>query len=230
VPYFLVGPPEGGTRGTLAPSRGRGAATSVLLSDPAHPFTDPYGNEPGAHDYRRIQRGGRDSVIFETAALVADLDVAGRITAEIYLSCDCVDADVWLRLYDVAADGSAFNLLSPGLDVMRASLRDPSARQWLTPGKPVRISFANIPAANRFLAGHRLRVQISGEFAPHFSRNLHTGALETESAVMQPATMTILHDASHPSRFILPVTNWTPPENPDRGGKPVVRRDVPPQK
>jgi putative CocE/NonD family hydrolase len=191
VPYFLIGPPEGGTRGSLAPSRGHGVTASVFTSDPAHPFTDPYGNVLGAHDYRRIQRGGRDSLVFETAPLAADLDVAGRITAEIYLSCDAPDADLWLRLYDVAPDGTAFNLMSPGLDVQRASLRDPSARHWLDPGKPVRISFTNLPTANRVLAGHRLRVQISGEFAPHFSRNLHTGELETESAEMRPATMTM---------------------------------------
>ena len=229
VPYFLVGPAEGGTRGSLSPSRGRGAPTSAFASDPAHPFTDPYGNAPGAHDYRRVQRGGRDSVIFETAPFEADLDVAGRITAEIYFSCDAPDADVWLRLYDVAADGTSFNLMSPGLDVQRASLRDGRTRQMLTPDKPVRISFTNLPTANRFLAGHRLRVQISGEFHPHFSRNLHSGESESESAVTRPAAMTILHDASHPSRVMLPVTNWTPPTPPDRGGKPVIRRDIPPQ-
>ncbi|HUK54736.1 MAG TPA: CocE/NonD family hydrolase C-terminal non-catalytic domain-containing protein, partial [Candidatus Binatia bacterium] len=87
----------------------------------------------------------------------------------------------------------------------------------------------NLPTANRFLAGHRLRVQISGEFHPHFSRNLHSGESESESAVTRAAAMTILHDASHPSRVMLPVTNWTPPAPPDRGGKPVIRRDIPPQ-
>jgi len=229
VPYFLSGPPEGGTRGALGPSRARGAATSAIASDPAHPFTDPYGDAPGTHDYRRIQRGGRDSVIFDTTPLETDLDVAGRVTAEIYMSCDCPDADVWVRMYDVAPDGTSYNLMGPGLDVQRASLRGGSARQLLEPGKAYRVSFTNLPTANRFLAGHRLRVQISGEFFPHFSRNLHTGELETDSSAMRAATITILHDATHPSRLLLPVTNWTPPTNPDRGGKPVIRRDIPPQ-
>ena len=228
VTYFLSGAPEGGTRGTIGPNRTRGATTSVFTSDPAHPFTDPYGNANGGHDYRRIQRGGKDSVIFDSASFDADLDVAGRVTAEIYVSCDCPDTDVWVRLYDVAPDGASFNLMSPGLDVQRASLRSGTSRQLLDPGKAYRVSFTNLPTANRFLAGHRMRVQISGEFFPHFSRNLHTGELETESANMRSATVTILHDAAHPSRLVLPVTNWTPPANPDRGGKPTYRRDVPP--
>jgi predicted acyl esterase len=42
-------------------------------------------------------------------------------------------------------------------------------------------------------------------FAPHFSRNLHTGALETTSAAMRTARVTIHHDRRYPSRLILPV-------------------------
>ena len=228
VLYFLSGPPEGGTRGVVGPNRTRGAASTSFVSDPAHPFTDPYGNELGAHDYQKIQRGGRDSVIYDSAAFESDLDIAGRASAEIYISCDAPDADIWVRLYDVAPDGISFNLMSPGLDVQRASLRSGTTRQSLEPGKAYRLSISNLPMANRFLAGHRLRVQISGEFFPHFSRNLHTGEPDSDSAAMRTATITVLHDAAHPSRLVLPVTNWTPPANPDRGGKPVVRRDVPP--
>ncbi|HMD32204.1 MAG TPA: CocE/NonD family hydrolase [Candidatus Acidoferrales bacterium] len=227
VPYFFSGAPEGGTRGALGPNRTRGAASSVFTSDPGNPFTDPYGDAYGGHDYRKLQRGGRDSVIFETAAFEADTDVAGRVAAEIYFSCDCPDADLWVRLYDVAPDGTAFNLMGPGLDVQRASLRGGGARQLLESGKAYRLSFANLPTANRFLAGHRLRVQISGEFFPHFSRNLHTGESEAASGAMKTATITILHDAAHPSRLLLPITNWTPVANPGVGGKPVPRRDIP---
>ncbi len=226
--YFLSGPAEGGMRGTAGPNRTRGAATSAFTSDPAHPFTDPYGNMLGAHDYRRVQRGGRDSVIYDSAPLETDLDVAGRTGAEIYFTCDCVDADIWVRVYDVAPDGTSYNLMSPGLDVERASLRSGTSRQLLEAGKPVRLSFTDLPMANRFLAGHRLRVQISGEFFPHFSRNLHTGEPDAESPAMRAATITILQDAAHPSRLLLPITNWTGPPHPDHGGKPVVRRDVPP--
>ena len=229
VPYFLSGAPEGATRGALGPNRVRGAATSTLASDPSHPFTDPYGNTYGGHDYKKIQRGGgKDSAIFETAAFEADTDVAGRITADIYMSCDCPDADLWVRLYDVAPDGTSYNLMGPGLDVMRASLSaNPSVRKLLDPGKPYRITIPNLPTGNRFLAGHKLRVQISGEFSPHFSRNNHTGDWESTSATMKPATITILHDAAHPSRLLLPITNWIAPPNRGVGGKPVQRRDIP---
>jgi putative CocE/NonD family hydrolase len=227
VPMFLVGAAEGAVRGELRRMPARVSSALSFASDPTRPFTDPYGDAYGAHDYRKIQTGSRNSVVYDSKPFDEDVDVAGRVSADIYLTCDCPDTDLWLRLYDVAPDGTSFNLMSPGVDVLRASYRNGNTREMLDTGKPVRLHFGSLNVANRFLIGHRLRLQISGEFFPHFSRNLHTGKLETESAESRPATITILHDASHPSRLILPVTNWKPSMLPDPGGKPGQRRDTP---
>ena len=50
--------------------------------------------------------------------------MTGPISVHIWVSCDCRDFDLWARLLDVAPDGTAMNLMSPGLDVQRASYRD----------------------------------------------------------------------------------------------------------
>jgi putative CocE/NonD family hydrolase len=182
-----------------------GAASSVTVSDPAHPVRDPFAAESGPHDYRSLA-GRPDVLVFETAPLEHDMDVAGAVEAEIHLSVDAPDTDLWVKLYDVAPDGTAYNLMSPGLDVMRASYRDGGPeRKLLVPGEPVVLRFSQLLTANRFRAGHRLRVALMTSFAPHFSRNLHTGALEMESAEGRVARVTIHHDRSHPSRLILPV-------------------------
>ena len=52
------------------------------------------------------------------------LEVTGPIAVKIFVSCDCRDFDLWFRLLDLAPDGTAFNLMSPGLDVQRASYRE----------------------------------------------------------------------------------------------------------
>ena len=99
-----------------------------------------------------------------------------------FVSCDCRDLDLWVRLEDVSPDGTAFNLMSPGLDVLRASYRDLAhGRQWLDP-EIYELDLTNLITSNVFLKGHRVRVQISGSFAPNFSRNLQSGKSETESA------------------------------------------------
>jgi putative CocE/NonD family hydrolase len=182
-----------------------GLPTTSFMSDPAHPVTDPYPERSGAHDYRALA-SRPDVLTFETAPLEHDVEVVGAMTAEIFLSADAPDTDLWVKVFDVEPDGTAWNLMSPGLDVVRASYRDTTAgRQLLTPGRIYMVRLGDLLTANEFKKGHRIRVSISTTFFPHFSRNLHTGELETVSSRMRTARITIHHDARYPSRLILPV-------------------------
>jgi len=111
-----------------------------------------------------------------------------------------------VRLYDVAPDGTAFKLMSPGLDVQRTSYRDVSrGRQWLTPDKIYQIDLDYLITSNTFLSSHRIRVQIFASFLPNFSGNLQSGKSEVTSADAGKATISIYSDATHASQLILPV-------------------------
>jgi hypothetical protein len=177
---------------------------STLLSDPAHLFTDPYEGY-GAHDYRALA-GREDVLVFDSDPVSADTEVTGPIRAEIYLSAECRDLDLWVRILDVAPGGAALNLMSPGLDVLRASYRNGSLKPELhEPNSITKLTLDRMLTSNTFLAGHRIRVQISGAFFPHFSRNLQTGESEFISARAQIARIRIYHDAAHASRIVLPV-------------------------
>ena len=178
---------------------------SGFAADPRHPVMDPYAGSLGAHDFRDLAKRP-DVLVFDTEALNKDVEGTGPITAEIYASCDCPDFDLWVRLLDVAPDGTAFNLMSPGSDVLRASYRDSAhARQLLTPDEIYKLTLTNMRTGNVFKAGHRIRVQISASFSPDFSRNLQSGELETTSSNGRTAKIRIYHDRQHPSRVILPV-------------------------
>jgi putative CocE/NonD family hydrolase len=186
-----------------APAAGGGSTSFV--SDPAHPVTNPFSNGVGAHDYRELA-SRKDVAVFETEPLPADLTVLGAMEAHIQLSSDAPDVDLWVKVHDVAPDGTSWNLMSPGLDVMRASLRDGKhAAAPLKAGEVVTLRFTNLYTGNRFAKGHRLRIVLSPQFYPDFSRNLQTGERETVSAATRKATLTIHHDAKHPSRLVLPV-------------------------
>ena len=183
-----------------------GAASSEFVSDPGHPVINPY---PllGPHDYQHLAER-KDILTFDTEPFHASLTLAGEVAAIVHASCDCRDFDLWVRLQDVRPDGRAMNLMSPGNDVQRASYRDPRAgRQLLQPGEVYEVTLSKLSTAVRFAKGHRLRVQISASFAPHFSTNLQTGLSEIHSAVSSPATISIHHDPKHPSRLILPVVH-----------------------
>jgi putative CocE/NonD family hydrolase len=177
---------------------------SEFVSDPGHPVVNEYASS-GAHDYRKLANRA-DVLTFDSAPLESDTEVTGPIQARMFVSCDCRDFDLWVRLYDVAPDGTAFNLMSPGLDVQRASYRDlPHGRQWLEPGHVYELTLSNLITSNVFLKGHRIRVQVFGSFAPNFSRNLQTGESEVASAKTKQAQIRVYHGGSRASRIVLPI-------------------------
>ena len=182
----------------------RGASTTIL-SDPSRPVMDPFADSVGARDYRSLAGRG-DIVTFETAPLAEDRTVVGAIRAELSISADAPDTDIWVKVYDVAPDGTALNLMSPGLDVVRASYRNARPqRELLQPGRIYQLSLGDLLTANTFRKGHRIRVSVMTSFAPNFSRNLHTGELEVSSAASRTARVTIHHGPRYPFRVILPV-------------------------
>jgi hypothetical protein len=202
---FYLGDAAPGRPGLLSESRPVSTGFSSFVSDPVHPVTDQYAGELGAHDYRELS-ARPDLLTFDTEPLPDDTELTGAIDSRIYLSCDCRDADLWVRLYDVAPDGSVWNEMNPGNDVQRASFRNiGKGRQLLEPGTIYEILLEGPVTSNVFKKGHRIRVQVSGAFFPNFSRNLQNGNLETVSANASKATIRIYHDARHASHVVLPV-------------------------
>ena len=190
VEYYLNAPPAGSNRGTISRDRPAPHQVTSFISDPGNPVLNAY-DSSGAHDYRKLAKRS-DVLLFDSAPMERDLEVTGPIAVKIFVSCDCRDFDLWVRLLDLAPDGTAFNLMSPGLDVQRASYREmKKGRQLLRPGKIYELGPASLLTSNIFQKGHRIRVQISGSFFPNFSRNLQSGELENDSARLQKARISI---------------------------------------
>jgi putative CocE/NonD family hydrolase len=189
--------------GVLAPDR-KSRGFSAFVSDPAHPVTNKY-DDLGAHDYRELALR-QDLLTFDSEPIAVDTEITGPIDAKVFVSCTCRDLDLWVRLYDLAPDGAAWNLMSPGPDVMRASYRDRGkGRQLLRSGRIYEIDVRGPVTSNVFKQGHRIRAQISGSFFPDFSRNLQSGESEITAASFRKATIRIHHDRLHASRVVLPI-------------------------
>ena len=228
VRYFVMGANEWHDAESWPPSRGRvetlylNAASggqpgrllataspspdsrSTITSDPKRPVVDTYG-PPGAHDYRALATHP-DVLTFDSDPLPEDLVVAGDVTAEIHASCDCRDFDLWVRLQDVHPDGAAYNVTSPGNDVIRASYREPgTGPQPLAPGRVHALRWVQAPAGISFRKGHRVRVQVSASFDPHLSRNLQTGESEVTSSESRVAEIAVHHGLDQASRILLPL-------------------------
>jgi putative CocE/NonD family hydrolase len=190
-----------GEAGKLGRQRAGRDGTTIIRSDPAHPVTDPFDGKFGAHDYRAL-RPGPQVAVFQTAPLTGPLEIIGRVVVELVASASVPDFDLWVQLYDVTPDGTAWNLSSPGTALERASYREGGPRRLLVEsGKTVRLRMDRLITANRFLPGHRLRVVITPQFYPLFSVNPQTGAQEFESDSVRAGEIRI--EAG--SRIILPV-------------------------
>ncbi len=160
--YYLVSGKSGKLTTTPAES-----GTSSFISDPAHPVINAY-DSSGAHDYRNLAKRS-DVLTFDSRPLDHATEVTGPIHARVFVSCDCRDFDLFVRLLDVAPDGTALNLMSPGLDALRASYRDlKQGHQPLTPGQVYELQLDHLITSNVFQKGHRLRVQISPSLFPNF--------------------------------------------------------------
>jgi putative CocE/NonD family hydrolase len=193
------------TPGTLTWTPPSVTTTAQFVSDAAHPVRDPHDGEFGALDFRALSRDP-GVVTYDSAPLADDLEVLGPIAAAMFVSVDAPDTDLWVKILDVHPDGTAYNVMSAGLDVVRASYRNRRPeRELLQPGTAYRLDFSTLMTGNRFLKGHRIRVALMASFAPNMSWNLHTGALEFDSAATAVARIIVHSSAAYPSRLVLPV-------------------------
>jgi putative CocE/NonD family hydrolase len=199
---YLAGMRGSGAAGQLGKSSSSDSGKeTVIRSDPAHPVTDPFGGRFGAHDYRAL-KAGPSIAVFETEPFRQETEIIGQVAVDLLASATVPDFDLWAQLFDVAPDGTAWNLSTAGTALQRASYRGGGPRRQLVrSGETVRLRMEGMVTANRFLRGHRLRLIITPQFYPLFSVNPQTGAQEFDSDCVQQGEIRIRSG----SRMILPV-------------------------
>jgi uncharacterized protein len=169
------------------------------IYDPEHPTPTIGGSivsylyPPGSVDVSAVQRRP-DILTYTTLPLEEDLDVAGPLRLELYVSSSALDTDFSARLSDVFPDGRAIQLQS---GMLRGRYRNDDP-ELLEPGRIYCLEIDLWSTANRFVAGHRLRLDISSADFPHFDRNSNRGG---QPGAPISARQTIYHDPEHPSRL-----------------------------
>jgi hypothetical protein len=175
---------------------------------------------PGAFDQREEPRffGARppwlplaarqDVLVWQTSPLARDVEATGPITVTLWVSSSAPDTDITAKLIDVYPpspdypNGFAMNLTD---SILRLRYRNGGKAEALKPNQVYECRFQLYPTSNRFLAGHRIRLDVSSSNYPRFDPNPNTGAPLWSSGLVQVAVNTIHHDAEHPSRVTLPL-------------------------
>jgi uncharacterized protein len=158
----------------------------------------------GPVDQRGIE-ARPDVLTFTTPPLDHATEVTGPVMVQLWAASSAPDTDFVARLVDVYPDGRAFNLTD---GILRARYRDAAAGQPaapLEPGQPYLFAIDLWATSNVFLAGHRIRLQVTSSCFPRWDRNPNTGHTFGMDAELRTAEQTILHDRDHPSHVVLPL-------------------------
>ena len=158
--------------------------------------------KPGPFDQKEVEQR-KDVLVYTTPTFEHDLEVTGPVTADLYVTTSAVDTDFTAKLVDVWPNGFAQNLTE---GILRMRYRESQEKPELAkPGTVYHITVDLWATSNVFLAGHKLRLEISSSNFPRFDRNLNTGEEQAHASRMVKATNSVLHDREHPSALILPI-------------------------
>lgn len=184
----------GGRLTREAPDAGEAGDTYVY--DPADPVPTHGGALLMASDFRQgpldqaCVESRHDVLTFTTDPLEEDLEVTGRVLVRLFAETDAPSTDWVARLCDVDAQGVSRNITDGVVRVNREA-GEHVVDLWAT--------------SIVFLAGHRIRMQVTSSNFPRWDRNLGTGESPRTGTEMRTAQQTVHHDASRPSRIVLPV-------------------------
>jgi putative CocE/NonD family hydrolase len=149
-----------------------------------------------------------DVLVFETPPLPDEVELTGSIVAHLYVSSSAIDTDFTIKLVDVHPptpdypQGYAMNLAHGILRArFRASFEEPEPME---PGEIYAVAIPTFPTSNLFLAGHRIRIEVSSSNFPHFDVNPNSD-WRIPDALPHVARNKIHVDRDHPSYVVLPI-------------------------
>lgn len=133
-----------------------------------------------------------DVLSFQTDILAEDLVLAGEITIELWIDSDAPDCDFTAKLMDIYPpnedypQGYAMNITD---GIIRSRYRDSWEKpELLQKDKIVQVKIRPFESCNRFVKGHRLRLDIAGSNFPHFDCNPNSGEPEGQARAKRIAT------------------------------------------
>ena len=183
-----------GPDGTLSSKEPADGPSASFRYDPADPTPSVGGAilavNAGVRDNRAVEQRP-DVLLFTSEPLAEPVEIIGDVTAELHVTRDNPNADLFVRLCDVDQRGRSRNVCD---GIVRLTEADPLAGT-------VRVPL--IAAAHRFGRGHRLRLQVAGGAHPRFARNPGNGQVDapakdfvvTHYSVQSPSALVVSQTA-----------------------------------
>ncbi len=177
----------------------------VFSYDPADPTPTKGGpvlQPPGKQVDNAAIEARTDVLIYTSEPFAADQDLVGAVSARIFVRTSLEHADVFVRLCDVDDKGVSRNVVDGVRRMSPATV--PAADVQVGADGIAAVDVELFPTAYRILAGHRIRLQVSGGAFPRYARN-HGGSEPFGAAIAtRRCRFEIFADAQHQSHVLLP--------------------------
>ena len=179
--------------------------TDTYRYDPDFPSThiiDMSENEIEVPENYTEEEKRKDVLCYSTGVLDKEITVTGDATAKIYISCDCEDTDLMVRITDVDENGRSMKLADGILSVRYRNGIDHA--EFMEPGKVYLAEIRTTKLSHTFKKGHQLRVTITSS-AKNFifpNSNTRDGYDSVEKKI---ANVSIHRGGEHASCIILPI-------------------------
>lgn len=199
--HFYLDADESLTAGT----RPQAAGADSYDYDPDNPSThiiDMSENELEVPENYTEEEKRPDVLCYTTPVLTKDLTVTGELHAVLYLSSDCPDTDLVLRLTDVDEAGTSIKLAD---SVISAKYRNGFDKpEYLKPGNIYEVKIRTTKISNTFKAGHRLRITVTSSAKNFIFPNSNT-ELGFDSPVNRIAHNTLHRGGEYASVIEIPI-------------------------
>lgn len=160
---------DGGYEDAAAENKGRLSAGAPLIPssdsyvyDPKNPavhLVDMSENELEVPSDYAAEEQRPDILCYSTGILTQDLTITGDVSAKLYLSSDCEDTDLVVRITDVDENGRSMKLAD---GVISARYRNQFEHpDFMEPGMIYPVTIRTTKLSHTFLKGHQLRVTIT---------------------------------------------------------------------
>jgi hypothetical protein len=150
-----------------------------------------------------------DVLVFQTEPLREPVEVTGPIEVTLWAATSAVDTDFTAKLVDVYPPSPSYPLgyaLNLTDSIARVRYRNGRERgEPATPGQPMELRITLYPTSNLFVAGHRIRLDISSSNFPRFDVNPNTGEPLGRDRRRVVADNTVFHERDRQSRIALPL-------------------------
>jgi hypothetical protein len=200
APKTLAGP------GALSTSPPGAEPPALIVSDPRTlPELAIAGNLADENLLSQFRASEKDALVFQSAPLVHDTEVAGHMRLNLMVQSDAPDFDLWAQVQMVKADGSAVTL---GQDIRRARFRNGFFKpELLAPNQLATIPFEFNWLAWRLPAGARLRLVLMPLNSPNYQKNYNTGGRigYEDPKDGRVAHISLFHDSGRASALFLPL-------------------------